>query len=107
MGLGLICGSEWGDLTALCIKRGLTPHFIPLRVRCADENGRALSRGAPAEGLRVALGPDGKPFAFIRVEKVKSLGELRGRGGHNARTAERGTEHFFQGRLRRASAASE
>lgn len=93
MGLGLICGSGWGDLTALCIKRGLTPHFIPLRVRCADENGRALSRGAPAEDLRVALGPDGKPFAFIRVEKVKSLGELRGRGGHNARTAERGTEH--------------
>ena len=41
----------------------------------------------------MALGPDGKPFAFIRVEKVKSLGELRGRGGHNARTAGRGTEH--------------
>lgn len=93
MGLGLICGSEWGDLTALCIKRGLTPHFIPLRAAALDRNGRARSRGAPAEGWIVALGPDGRPFAILRVEKVKSLGELRGRGSHNARTAERGTEH--------------
>ena len=93
MGLGLICGSEWGDLTALCIKRGLTPHFIPLRAATLDRNGRARSRGAPAEGWIVALGPDGRPFAILRVEKVKSLGELRGRGSHNARTAERGTEH--------------
>jgi hypothetical protein len=32
-------------------------------------------------------------FAILRVEKVKSFGELRGRGKHNARHTEVGVEH--------------
>lgn len=93
MGPALDLRARFGGPICLWNKRGLTPHFITLRVRCADTNGRARSREAPAEGWIVALGPDGRPFAILRVEKVKSLGELRGRGSHNARTAERGTEH--------------
>ena len=32
-------------------------------------------------------------FAILRVEKVKSFGELRGRGKHNARHTDLGIEH--------------
>ena len=49
---------------------------------------RAPFRGTPAEGHAMP-----NRFAILRVEKVKSFGELRGRSKHNSRDTQIGIEH--------------